>query len=129
MKRREVREITMQMLYQMEITQDFSEEVLERSIGELSLNEQNKKYVKNVYSNLNTNKTVVDEKISAHLKEWTIDRISKVDLSILRLAIVEILYLEDIPNSVAINEAVEVAKKFSDEDSAKYINAVLGKIA
>ena len=67
----------------------------------------------------------IDKKISSLLKDWTIERISKVDLSILRLAICEITYIEDIPYQVSINEAVELAKKFSDDDAPSFINGVL----
>lgn len=70
----------------------------------------------------------IDEKISSALKNWTIDRISKVNLSILRLAVCEILYIEDIPYQVSINEAVELAKKFSDDDAPAFINGVLASL-
>ena len=67
----------------------------------------------------------IDSKISSSLKEWTIDRLSKVDLSILRLAICEIEFIDDIPFQVSINEAVELAKKYSDDDAPAFINGVL----
>lgn len=70
----------------------------------------------------------IDEKIASSLKNWTIDRISKVNLSILRLAVCEILYIEDIPFQVSINEAVELAKKFSDDEAPSFINGVLASI-
>ncbi len=68
----------------------------------------------------------IDSKITPALKTWTIDRISKVNLSILRLALCEIMYIEDIPYQVSINEAVELAKKFSDDEAPSFINGVLG---
>jgi len=67
----------------------------------------------------------IDNKISSHLKDWTIERISKINLSVLRLAFCEIIYMEDIPYQVSINEAVEVAKKFGDDESPSFVNAVL----
>lgn len=69
----------------------------------------------------------IDEVISAHLKGWTIKRLSRVALSVLRLSVYEILYT-DVPDSVSINEAVELAKKFGGDDDASYINGVLGAI-
>ena len=63
-----------------------------------------------------------------NLVRWKIDRISKVDLSILRLAIFEILHMNEIPASVSINEAVELAKKYSSKESASFINGLLGKV-
>ena len=70
----------------------------------------------------------IDDKISSSLKGWTIDRISKIDLSILRLAFCEIHYIDDIPFQVSINEAVELAKKFSDDQSPTFINGVLASL-
>lgn len=70
----------------------------------------------------------IDDKISSNMTGWTLDRVGKVELTILRLATYEICFDEDIPDSVAINEAVELAKKFGPDDSASFINAVLAKI-
>ncbi len=82
-------------------------------------------YFKNVTTTCFENISIIDEKISSSLKNWTIDRISKVNLSILRLAVCEITYIEDIPFQVSINEAVELAKKFSDDDAPSFVNGVL----
>lgn len=82
-------------------------------------------YFKDVTTKCYDNLGLIDQKISEHLMDWTIERISKVNLSILRLAMCEILYLEDIPYQVSINEAVEIAKKFGDDDSPAFINGVL----
>ncbi len=70
--------------------------------------------------------SMIDIYIEKYAKEWTVDRMSKVDLAILRLAMFEILYREDIPYSVSINEAVELAKKYSSEKSSSFINGILG---
>ena len=72
----------------------------------------------------------IDEKISSHLKSgWKINRISKVSLAIMRVAIFEMLYLDEIPVSVSINEAVELSKKYTVEDDTSFINGVLGAVA
>ena len=72
----------------------------------------------------------IDEKISAHLKQgWKISRISKISLALLRVAIYEMLYQDDIPVSVSINEAVELAKKYTGEDDSAFVNGVLGAVA
>lgn len=73
---------------------------------------------------------VIDDIISSHLsKKWKLDRINKVSLSIMRLAVYEMKYLSDIPSNVSINEAVELSKKFSAEDEYKFVNGVLGAIS
>ena len=71
----------------------------------------------------------IDELISYTAKGWKIERMSKVDLSILRLSIYELMFDEDIPKKVAINEAVELAKEYGGEDSASFINGILGEIS
>ena len=70
----------------------------------------------------------LDELISKAADSWDIGRISKVDLAIMRLAIFEMLYEENIDNSVSVNEAVEIAKEFSSEESGKFVNGILAKI-
>lgn len=70
----------------------------------------------------------IDNKISEHLSGWKIERLSKVNLSILRLALCEILYFDDIPYQVSINEAVEMAKKYGEDGAPNFINGVLASI-
>ncbi len=97
--------------------------------AESKLNTSNDaEYFKKVTLACYDNIDVIDDKISKHLKDWTIERLSKVNLSILRLAMTEILYMDDIPYQVSINEAVELAKKFSDDDSPSFINGVLASM-
>ena len=69
----------------------------------------------------------IDEKINEKAKGWTSDRMGKVDLTIIRLAVYEIMYDEDVPTSVAINEAVELAKKFGKDESYSFVNGVLAR--
>lgn len=73
--------------------------------------------------------TQIDQKIEEKSKGWTVDRIGKPELSILRLAVFEILFDEEVPDGVAINEAVELAKIYGTEKSTGYVNGVLGSIA
>lgn len=70
----------------------------------------------------------IDETISSCLRGWKIGRLPKVDLAILRLAVAEIMYFDDIPDKVSVNEAVELAKKYSEEKSPSFINGVLGSV-
>ena len=75
------------------------------------------------------NRIAIDEKITAHSHNWAKDRISRVALAVLRLALFEMLYVDDIPVSVSINEAVELAKKYGGEEDSSFVNGVLGSIA
>ncbi len=92
-----------------------------------SLSNASKTYVKNVVKSCFDNIDVIDNKISDSLKNWKIDRLSKVDLAILRLSAAEIMYIDDVPYKVSVNEAVEIAKKFGDDQSPSFINGVLSK--
>ncbi len=87
------------------------------------------KYIQEITSGVVEKKDELDEQIKKHLKEgWTMERLSKVDISILRLAIYEIIYRDDIPYKVSANEAVELAKTFSEEASPAFINGILAEI-
>lgn len=70
----------------------------------------------------------IDSLIEKYLINWTLDRISLVDKAILRLALYELIFIEDIPHAVSINEAIELAHKYGDENSSKFINGILSKI-
>ena len=71
----------------------------------------------------------IDAKITENLRGWKLNRISKVSLSLMRIAVYEMLYMDDIPHSVSINEAVTLAKKYSTQDDSSFINGVLGSVS
>lgn len=75
------------------------------------------------------NAAVLDEQIAAYLKDWTLERIARVDLAILRLSFYELLYLQDAPETVIISEAVEMAKRYSTDRSGAFVNGVLGALS
>lgn len=119
----------MQMLFQMEVQNDYSDSIKNRMAKE-NLEESNQKdYFEKMYDLIHTYLPEIDQQIEKHSNHWKINRLAKVDLAILRLSIAELLYRDDIPDSVSINEAVDLAKKFGGDDSGKFINGVLGKIA
>jgi len=87
-------------------------------------------YAINCVKGIKEHQDQIDEKIASNLKSgWKLNRISKVSLAIMRVAIYEMMYLEDIPVSVSINEAVELSKKYAAEDDTAFINGVLGAVA
>ncbi|MDR7856148.1 transcription antitermination factor NusB [Tissierella sp.] len=126
MGRKQAREGTMKLLYQMEITEDYSEEAIVTYLENFSFEDLEKEYLLDALSRIKDNLKVIDNHIEANLEGWNIGRLAKVDLSVLRIAIYEILFREDIPVEVSINEAIETVKKYSSEDSFKFINGVLG---
>jgi len=127
--RRETREKAMKLLYQIQIQKDDIEEQIERFIEEHNItDESDKEYILDVVNGVIREQLSLDQLISRHLRGWTIGRIPKVDLAIIRLSSYEMKFRNDIPNNVSINEAVELAKKYCNDQSKAFINGVLGKI-
>ena len=91
--------------------------------------EVDNEFVRNIVYGVITHLESLDELANSHMKDWSISRIDKTGAAILRMGLYEILYEEDTPNIVAINEAVELAKKYSDDNVRKIINAVLDKVS
>lgn len=92
------------------------------------LNKSSKKYTLNVVKGTMQHIEEIDRLIEFHTTGWKMERIARVDLAIIRLAIYEIVFDNEVPDSVAANEAIELAKKYSTEDSGSFVNGVLGKI-
>lgn len=130
MDRSAIRELAFKLIYSLEIqkTGDFKE-AIEIYFEANEINSSNaKNYIEDAVFGIQKNIDVIDGKIEENLKsDWKIERISKIDLSILRLAIYEIKY-KDVPFKVAINEAVELAKKYGEDSSKKFVNGVLASV-
>lgn len=126
MGRKQAREGAVKLMFQMESTNDFSEEALEIFINNFEYEEDETKYIKASFQTIKENLQTIDQNIIDNLEGWSINRLAKVDLAALRVAIYEIMYRKDIPLQVSINEAVEIVKKYSAEDSYKFVNGVLG---
>jgi N utilization substance protein B len=129
MGRRASREIAMKLLYQLEIQRDDRDRQIRDVLEENALTEVDRQYISDVVDGVDKNLSYIDKQIELHSKGWKINRLSKVDLSILRLSIYEICFRKDIPFNVSINEAVELAKKFSGDDAGAFINGILGKVS
>ena len=128
MTRHESRELAFILIFEKSFQTDISITELIDSAAELELFEQNdfaENLAKKVYLNLEE----IDGAIDDNLVGWSAKRISRVTRAILRLAVCEMLYSEDMPVGVAINEAVEIAKKYASQEDASYVNGVLGTIA
>lgn len=127
MTRKEARDFMMKVCFQMESNGKFSVDQEKEYLDKEDLSGQTK-YCKEIYSLICNKKEEIDEFIAKYSKEWSIKRMPKTDLAILRIATAEILYLDDIPDSVSINEAVEITKVYGEEESSSYVNAILGNI-
>lgn len=129
MGRRASRDTAMKLLYQLEIQKEDKEEQIEITLAQNDLSKNDRKYVLDVVKGVFDNLSYIDKVIDKYSKGWKINRISKVDLSILRLSVYEIGFMNDIPLSVSVNEAVELAKKYSSEDAGSFVNGILGKVS
>ena len=129
MGRKKARDNAFKCIYQLEFMDDKNvEKLLEYCYDENQNTDNEKEYIQKVVNGVVENLSIIDDNILKNLKNWTINRIAKIDLTILRLAIYEILYLEDIPAKVSVNEAVELAKEYGGTDSKSFVNGLLAKI-
>lgn len=133
--RRIAREVALQFLYQEDFTQsrpeDFCEDLEERFALFCSVYLVNKKarpYAKELLGRVAENLNAIDGRIATAAQNWRLSRLAATDRNLLRLAVCEILYCDDVPGQVAIDEAVEIAKRFAAEDSPKFINGVLDAV-
>jgi N utilization substance protein B len=125
MKRRKARELALQTLFQIDLSEANPTDSLQHVLEEA--NEKEDSFLSSIVTNFVEHKEEIDKTLASNIESWTIDRLGNVDRNILRIALVEINYLEDAPKSVVINEAIEIAKIYGDDDSSKFINAVLSK--
>ena len=131
MTRSELREHVFKMLFQIEFNDEADmPEHLQYYLDTLEdAKEKDREYMQKKYKAVNSHTEEIDKLLNGAAKGWKTTRMSKVDLTILRLAVYEMEWDEDVPEGVAINEAVELAKRFGGDSSASFINGVLGKLA
>lgn len=127
--RRRAREAALKMLYQIQMSGYSSEECIESYWNTLGENQDIKDFSTYLVRGVCNLLPEIDKKIESAVKNWKLERIHKVDLSILRIAIFEMFYTTEIPYKVAINEAIELAKKYGTERSPAFINGILNKLA
>jgi N utilization substance protein B len=138
MRRRLARELAVQSLYQMEMNEVNAGEAIgivveeARTEDEAGLTQTKDtiapEEINELVEGTNLNKERIDELLSDYLKGWQMDRLPRVDREILRLAAYEMIYRDDVPPKVVVNEAIELAKHFGTEESGKFVNGVLGKM-
>lgn len=127
MTRHEARELAFVLLFEKTFSDYTVQEILENA-GE-ARDVQADQFAVFLAEGVEEHLAMIDEQIAAHSHKWSKDRISRVAISIMRLAVFEMLFVEDIPVSVSINEAVELAKKYGGDEDSAFINGVLGGIA
>jgi transcription antitermination protein NusB len=129
MSRRLAREIAFKTLFQYDVGNNDVEPALSEMLDESGLSGESARFARELAEGAASNKAAIDNELSRHLVGWTLSRLAGVDRSILRLAAYELLYRDDIPGAVTINEALEITKKFHSEEASKFINGILDNIA
>lgn len=122
MKRHEAREKALQTLFQLEGTELTMKEAVEHVMDG---NEDN--FYTLLVEGTHSNMAAIDEKLKGHLENWSLERLPKIERTILRMAVFELSYMEDAPSRVVMNEAIELSKTFGDDKSSRFVNGVLSK--
>ena len=127
MARKTARQVAMQLIYQYELGGEGVNSTIEETMDKPELNADDLAYIQ--VDGTMDKEEELEEMIGRFAQGWSVERISKVDLAILRLALYEMLYREDIPEGVSINEAIELAHTFSTPEAASFINGILGSVS
>ena len=130
-KRTRARECALQILYQMDITRDQSQASLEnfwQAEENLKFDDEVKEFASEIVKGVEQHFPDIDATISRYAMNWQLERMAVVDRNVLRMSCYELLYREDIPPKVSINEAVDLAKKYSGQEAGKFVNAILDKV-
>ena len=128
MNRKTARDLAFKLLYQADIQKEEGEVVFDIAKEEYEIDDKSKEYIGNILYGVEENTENINGIISEKSEGWKINRISKISLACLKLGIFEILYCEDIPDQVAANEAVSLAKLYEGEEAAKFVNGILSVV-
>ncbi len=129
MGRRRAREIALQVLFQVDVGKIKPERALDYTIKEFQVNEETGAFARTLVEGTLAHRKEIDDYLKRYSSDWDLPRMANVDRNILRLGLFEMLYYPETPLNVAIDEALELAKTYSDEDAPRFINGVLGRIA
>ena len=127
--RRKTRAVILQALYEVDSSHHATEEVVSRLLADSGLSEENKLFARETVGGVIQQQSNLDEHIKRFAPAWPIEQLSVIDRNILRLAIFELLIDNRVPVKVAINEAVELAKRFGSDNSARFVNGVLSSVS
>ena len=123
--RRKSRELALQMLFQWEVGEHTPGEVLAGFLAGIRADPGAKEFARELFEGTVSNLATIDPLLRRHATNWKLERMAAVDRSVLRLALFELMHYPDTPHAVVINEAVELARRFSDLDSVDFVNGVL----
>ena len=128
MSRQQARETAFKMAFQMDVGKNPLEvavATLEEALSEGVIGEKDRDYIMKLAAGIAAKRDELDEFIAAHAKGWTLNRINAIEKNIIRLSLYEIRYMDEIPYEVAVNEGIELAKKYGDDDAYSFVNGIL----
>ena len=129
-KRRRARELALQFLYQLDVKGEADPTPHEAEFwGRHALDDATRAFIGALVHGTKANQATIDQLITQITEHWDLDRMAVVDRNILRLAVYELLWEHDVPAKVAINEAIEIAKKFGTRESSRFINGILDRVS
>jgi len=128
MSRRRAREVALRVLFQCDVGRNDPDRAMKQAIAEEGLDEASARFAESLVHGTLENLRGVDSLLRQVAEEWSLERMSNLDRNVLRLASYELLHSDEVPAGVAINEAVELAKRFSTPESGRFVNGVLAKV-
>ncbi len=130
MSRRLARETALQVLFQRDLTKEtlITAEIVDCWVAEFVVPEVSRPFAQGLVDGTIAHQKEIDEMIASFAQDWTLSRMANVDRNVMRLATYEILFCPDIPGRVSLNEAIELAKRFGGEESAKFVNGILDRV-
>jgi N utilization substance protein B len=126
--RRQARECALEVLYRLDLVGDEPEHTIAEILLRKNPSDEAETYLRRLVDSVLGDQQEIDAVLRKHLSRWRLERLTMLDRAILRLAAAELLFFDDVPPKVSINEAVEIAKKYGDDDAGKFVNGVLDSI-
>lgn len=129
MERRRAREAALKALFGIDLGHTRPQVAIDHAVELLELGEESGRFVAELVRGVLAHREEIDQLLQRFSPEWRVERMATVDRNILRLAVFELLHRPDVPPGVAINEAVELAKKYGEKESSRFVNGILGQVA
>ncbi len=123
--RRLARECALEVMYRLDLVADDPDSTIEEIVARKNPSDDAESYLRRLVAAVQTSQQEIDTILRRHLRRWRLERLTVVDRAILRVAAAELLYFADVPPKVTINEAVDIAKKFGDDEAGRFVNGVL----
>jgi N utilization substance protein B len=127
--RRKARELALQALYQIEMTGDDTQAALDRFLKHFEGSAKSREFARRLVEGVISRRPEIDRLIAQSTEHWKLDRMGKVELTILRMGTYELVFCPDIPSNVSLDEAIEIGKRYGSDESAAFINGILDQVA